>query len=139
VTEANTVKDTLTFYDGSTTLGAAPTLGDATTVRDIDRYTDGSPIYVDATASGYDDYGRETRRSVPAVVAGTPTTATTTTTYTPAAGGQPTSVKVTPPMGDAWASTTTYDPARGLPLQTVDANGKATDQIYDPLGRLAAV
>ena len=41
----------------------------------------------------------------------------TTTAYTPATGALPTQTVVTNPMG--WTTTTTLDPARGLPLKTV--------------------
>ena len=62
---------------------------------------------------------------------------TTTTAYTPATGAEPTSETVTDPMG--LVTTTTYDPARDLPLTVTNPAGWVTTETYDALGRLTAV
>ena len=79
--------------------------------------------------STYDEYGR-------VVTAADADNRTTTTAYTPATGAEPTSVQVADPMG--LVTTTTYDPARNLPLTVTDPDGDATTTTYDALGRKTA-
>ena len=62
---------------------------------------------------------------------------TTTTSYTPATGAEPTAETVTDPMG--LATTTTYDPARDLTLTVTNPAGWVTAETYDALGRVTAV
>jgi YD repeat-containing protein len=85
--------------------------------------------YVTSATSTYDQYGR--------VLTGTDAdNRTTNTAYTPAAGAEPVSVQVTDPAG--LATTTTYDPARDLPLTVTDPAGYRTTKAYDALGSLTA-
>ncbi|TVT11304.1 RHS repeat-associated core domain-containing protein [Amycolatopsis bartoniae] len=124
------VSDALSFYDGSTTLGAAPSIGDATMTQQADSYNAGAPHYATMAVTTVDQYGR-------------PLTATdadnrkTSTTYTPATGAQPTAQSVTDPL--THVSSTTLDPLRGLTLATTDTGGFVTTQQYDALGRVTAV
>ena len=67
----------------------------------------------------------------------TGTNRTTSTAYTPAAGGPVTSMAITNPMG--WTVTDTYDPARHSLLKQVDQNGDTTEATYDGLGRTSQV
>jgi YD repeat-containing protein len=79
--------------------------------------------------SAYDEYGR-------VLTATDADSRTTITAYTPATGAEPTSVQVTDPMG--LITTTTYDPARDLPLTVTDPDGDVTTTTYDALGRETA-
>ncbi|HTJ66088.1 MAG TPA: RHS repeat-associated core domain-containing protein [Actinospica sp.] len=127
---ANAVSDTLTYYDGSTTLGAAPTIGDATEVQKAASYTGSTPNYVTTQTTAYDEYGRKTSST-------DADSHTTTTAYTPATGAEPTSIKVTDPM--SLATTTAYDPLRELATTVTDPAGYVTTEQYDALGDLTAV
>jgi RHS repeat-associated protein len=94
--------------------------------------TDLAGIYTDTltwettSTSTYDEYGR-------VLTATDADNRTTTTAYAPATGAEPTSVQVTDPMG--LVTTTTYDPARDLPLTVTDPAGDVTTTAYDALGR----
>lgn len=129
-TQAELISDTRNFYDGSTTLGAAPSKGDVTLTQDATSYNGSSPVFTTQSTSSYDEYGRVTSATD---ADGHPTT----TSYTPATGAEPTSQTVTDPM--ALATTTTYDPARDLTLTTKDPAGLVTTEAYDALGRLTSV
>src|SRR5206468_7539391 len=59
------------------------------------------------------------------------------TTYTPAAGAEPTAAKVKDTLG--LVTTTTYDPLRAIALTTSDPASYVTTKQYDALGRLTAV
>jgi RHS repeat-associated protein len=76
--------------------------------------------------STYDEYGR-------VLTSADGDNRTTTTTYMPATGAEPASVAVMDPMG--LTSTTTYDPARDLPLTVTEPAGYVTTDQYDALGR----
>ena len=124
---ADLISDERHYYDGATSLTAAPTHGDITRLDEQD--ADGTG-YLTTAKHTYDVHGREL----------TDTDAlghTTTTAYTPATHAAPTSSTVTNALGQT--TTTTFDPARGLPTATVDANGKRADEVYDGLGRLLQV
>ncbi|WP_148086541.1 RHS repeat-associated core domain-containing protein [Micromonospora sp. HM5-17] len=127
---ADVVSDELTFYDGSTTLGAAPTRGDVTMTQEVASYTGNTPTYVLVERSVYDEYGRELE-SYDALGR------RTTMAYTPASGGPVTAVTMTNPLGHV--DTTTLEPAWGEPVMLTDANGRRTEMTYDPLGRVTAV
>jgi RHS repeat-associated protein len=127
---ANAVSDTQTFYDGSTTLGAAPTSGDVTMVRKAVSYTGSTPNLITTNEYTVDEYGRVTSAT-------DGDGRLTTTAYTPATGAEPTSVAVTDPM--KYTTTTTYDPLRGLPLMVTDPAGYVTTEQYNALGQLTAV
>ena len=124
------VSDTRTYYDGATSLTAAPTRGLATKTEELDQWSDGKPVYVTTTRTGYDVHGRQTSAT-------DALDRVTTTAYTPASGGPVTATAVKDPMG--FVTTKTLDPARGVVTAEVDANGRRTDLTYDPLGRLTGV
>jgi RHS repeat-associated protein len=134
------VSDVQTFYDGSTTLGAVPTVGNATKAQLATSYNGSTPSFTVESTATFDQYGRKL----------TSTDAdgrTTTTAYTPATGAEPTSVQVSTPTTQngttatttAMSTTTTYDPARDLPLTVTDPASYVTTETYDALGRLTAV
>jgi RHS repeat-associated protein len=124
------VSDVRTYYDGSTTLGAAPSRGDPTKVEEVADYTGGQPSYVQQARAVYDGYGRVTE-------AYDAKDHKTTTAYTPASGGHVTEVDTTNPLGHV--TKTFMEPAWGAPVAQEDANTKRTDLEYDPLGRMAKV
>jgi RHS repeat-associated protein len=135
------ISDSQSFYDGSTTLGAAPTAGNLTETKLATSYSGTTPAYTVESQKTYDSYGR--------VLTSTDADGrTTTTAYSPAAAGEePTLVTVDAPttQNGTTATTvelvtkTTYDPARGLPLTSTTPAGYVTTETYDPLGRLTAV
>jgi RHS repeat-associated protein len=129
-TQAELVSDTQTYYDGSTTLGAAPSAGNVTTTKKATSFNGTAEVFTTQSATTYDEYGR--------VLTSTDADGnTTTTSYTPATGAEPTTETVTDPMG--LVTTTTYDPARDLPLTTTNPAALVTTETYDALGRLTAV
>jgi RHS repeat-associated protein len=128
---ADAVSDTLTFYDGATSLASdIPSKGDVTETQKATSYNGTSPVYTTQSTATYDEYGR--------VLTSTDAdNRTTTTAYTPATGAEPTSVTVTDPAD--LVTTTLYDPARDLPTQVTSPAGYVTSETYDGLGRLTAV
>ncbi|MGX2993299.1 polymorphic toxin-type HINT domain-containing protein [Streptomyces sp. JNUCC 64] len=113
-----------TSYDGLA-YGATPTKGRPTTVSEING--EGTDHSVTSTFT-YDPLGRPRKVTKPLL-------GTVETQYTPGdTGGPVTSIKTVNAKGHT--STTTYDPARSLPLTTTDANGRTTRTEYDALGRL---
>ena len=124
------VSDTRMFYDGSTTFGAAPTIGVVTMTQSAASYSGSTPSFVTMSSGTVDEYGR-------ALTATDADNRTTKTAYTPATGAQPTSVTVTNPV-TTLATTTTFDPLRELALQVTDAAGYVTRHQYDALGRVTA-
>jgi RHS repeat-associated protein len=128
-TASNTVSDTRTFYDSSSSLGALSGSGDPTQIDAVDSYSSsGSPAYVRQSTTALDVYGRVTTSTD---ADGHPTT----TTYS-APGASPDTVTERNPMG--WTSSTTFDPGRNLPISATDVNGELTTRTYDGLGRLTA-
>jgi RHS repeat-associated protein len=130
------VSDTRYYYDGSTTLGAEPTKGTVTETTEATSYSGSSEVFTVEDQKSYDEYGRVT----------SDTNAdgdTTTSSYSPATGAEPTTVTVTSPATanapDGLVTTTTYDPLRDLPLTVTDPAGAVTTNTYDALGRLTAV
>jgi RHS repeat-associated protein len=124
---ADLVSDERHYYDGATSLTAAPTRGDVTRLEEQDAAGTG---FLTTARHTYDIHGREL----------TDTDAlnhTTTTAYTPATQLAPTSATSTDALGQT--TTTTLDPARGTTTATVDPNGKRVDEVYDGLGRLLQV
>ncbi|MFF6993715.1 polymorphic toxin-type HINT domain-containing protein [Streptomyces sp. NPDC008313] len=129
------ISDDLTLYDGTSTVGAAPTKGNQTTTRQLASHDGTTATYRTTAVTTYDDYGR------PLVVKdasnySSPTAYTSSTTYTET-NGLATRSTVTNPLG--WTTSTEYAPERGLPTAKVDQNGKRTELAYDALGRLASV
>ena len=127
---ADAVSDDLTYYDGSTTLGAAPTRGDETLSKELASYSGTTPVYTQEGRTVYDTYGRpietydQLDRKSSAI-------------YTPASGAAVTDITVTNPAG--YVTTTTVEPAFGESVAEVDQNGRRTDTTRDPLGRITAV
>ncbi|MDH6130801.1 RHS repeat-associated protein [Kitasatospora sp. MAA4] len=129
---SNTVSDTRTLFDGQP-FGQAGAVADATGTQTISSYDgSGNAQYTTLTTTTFDSYGRTvTTAGADGVVS--------RTDPQPATGAIPTQVKLTGPMGASWATTATFDPGRGLPLVSTDANGRATTRQYDGLGRVTAV
>ncbi|MBR7828697.1 hypothetical protein KDK95_20480 [Actinospica sp. MGRD01-02] len=127
---ADAMSDKLTFYDGSTTLGAAPSAGNPTMTQAATSYTGSTPTYTTMSRTAYDEYGRVTSST-------DADGNVTTTAYTPATGAEQTSTKVTDPMG--LVTTTNFDPLRDLTTQTTNPAGYVTTEQYDALGRQTAV
>jgi RHS repeat-associated protein len=128
---ADAVSDTISLYDGATSLSAdTPTEGNLTETELAASYTGTTPDYIMQSKDTHDTYGR--------VLTSTDADGrTTTTAYSPATGAEPTQDTVTDPKG--LVTTTTYDPARDLPLVTTNPAAEATTEQYDALGRLTAV
>ena len=120
--------DTKTYYDGQGH-GATPTKGDVTKTETLKSYTNGTAVYLTETSTEYDTYGRVTKL--------TDLKGTSTTAYTPAAGGPVTQTTTTNPVG--WVTTTVQQPAWGVPLSIVDQNQQKSFLEYDGLGRTTAV
>ncbi|MEU6264662.1 polymorphic toxin-type HINT domain-containing protein [Saccharopolyspora shandongensis] len=123
------VSDQRTSYDGHA-FGAAPTVGDATRVEELENYTADGPVYTTVARSTYDAHGR-------VLSVADALDRTTTTSYTPQFGSPTTSIVVTNPAGHA--TTTTFEPAFGQPVKQVAPNQRTTEITYDPLGRRGEV
>lgn len=104
--------------------GTTPTKGMATSTAEIDGT---GTSYSVVTGMTYDDLGR-------ALTVTKPGAGTARTEYTPKEGGPVTSTKTF--NAKDHATTTTFDPGRGLPLTSSDPNGRVTRNEYDALGRL---
>ena len=127
-TQAQIVAETRTSYDSKTD-GSAPTVGDTTQTQKLQSNA-GPASNWSTTSQTVDAYGRTL----------TSTNAdnfTTHTTYTPAAGAEPTAVTVTDPLSHT--ASTTLDPLRDLTLTSTDSAGFVTAEQYDALGQLTAV
>jgi RHS repeat-associated protein len=129
------ISDTRYYYDGSTTLGAAPGDSNVTETTEATSYSGSSEVFTVESNKAYDEYGR--------VTSSTDADGNTTTTgYSPATGAEPSTVTSTsPPTPNAPAglvTTTTYDSLRDLPVKVVDPAGGTTSETYDALGRLTA-
>ncbi|MFJ2175322.1 RHS repeat-associated core domain-containing protein [Streptomyces sp. NPDC087851] len=120
------ISENRSFYDDSTTLGAAPTRGNTT--REDENNAEGTGFFTASTAT-YDLYGRplKTTDSQGRVM---------TTAFTPTTGMAAKTV-VTNPLGHTL--TTEFDLARGVPVAETDTNDKRTEIAYDGLGRVTAV
>ncbi|MFJ4680308.1 RHS repeat-associated core domain-containing protein [Kitasatospora sp. NPDC088783] len=127
---ADLVSDTLTFYDSSAVLAAAPSAGDATKRQEVSSYSGSTPVCTTTQSRAVDQYGRPTD-----VYDGL--NHRTHTDYVPAVGAVPTSIAVTDPLNHV--STVVLDPLRGLVLRATDAAGYVTSSQYDALGRVTAV
>jgi RHS repeat-associated protein len=124
------LSDTRYYYDGNTTLGAAPTRGEVSRIDELSGWVSGAPTFVTTVQARQDVHGREIEVTD---VKG----AKTTITYTPATGGPATQVDVTNALGHR--SRTTFEPAWGEKTSILDANDRKTELRYDPLGRLTKV
>ncbi|MFI7408879.1 polymorphic toxin-type HINT domain-containing protein [Streptomyces sp. NPDC049627] len=129
------ISDELTYYDGATVLGTAPTKGDVTTTKRLSAHDGTTATYQTTAVTTYDSYGR------PLVVkdaetASSSTAYTSSTTYTDTYG-LATKSTVTNRLG--WTMSTEYAPQWGVPSAKVEQNGRRTDLAYDGLGRLVSV
>ncbi|MGW0934941.1 polymorphic toxin-type HINT domain-containing protein [Streptomyces sp. NPDC002666] len=122
--------DDLTFYDSSTTLGAAPTKGEPTLVKRLASHNGTTATYQEVSTATFDTYGR------PLVVTDAAKTPTTTA-YKQNAYGLAVSKTETNTLG--WSSVTEYAPEWGTLSSQTDMNGKRTDLEYDGLGRVVSV
>lgn len=118
-----------TYYD-SKALGEAPAAGKAvvTKTEQLASYApDLTPVWDTIAESTYDAYGR-------VLTVKGQDQQTVTTTYTPAAGAQPTTV--TTKNAKQHTTTATFDGIRGLTLTATDTNNRTATSEYDALGRL---
>ncbi|MEU6402196.1 polymorphic toxin-type HINT domain-containing protein [Streptomyces sp. NPDC046985] len=136
---AQVVFATRTFYDdktlattwpqpGSPTFPqtTAPTKGDASVTQTASDYSGGAFAWQTGKAQVFDSRGR-------IIAAYDANGNKTATAYTDDAYGSTTGTTVTNPLNQA--TSTTLDPARGLPRTTTDANGVVTTVQYDTVGR----
>ncbi len=129
LTAADIVSDVRTYYDGSTTLGAAPMAGSPTQVSRATANSGGTLTFVTQDTATYDSSGRT-------VTSADGLGNTTTTAYTPADGGPLTQIQTTNQLGQTLAQV--LDPGRGSLLSLTDAAGYLTTAKYDPLGRITS-
>jgi RHS repeat-associated protein len=146
------ISDTRTFYDDPTLAQtwpqpasptwpqAAPGNSDASVVQRATGYSGGAFTYQTQSAAVYNNYGQVTASydgdGGYHLVSGTATYSPTTISYTDT-DGSTTGETETNPLGQA--TTTTFDPERGLPITVTDPNGVTTTFRYDELGRLTSV
>jgi RHS repeat-associated protein len=139
---ADVISDSRTFYDDPPVLSggvavpsnatwpqAAPANANQSVVQQANGYTNSAFTYQTTSATVYDSYGRP-------VTSYDGNGNATTTAYT-MTNGVTTGQTVTNALGQA--TTTTYDPLRGLPLTVTDPNGITTTMEYDGLGRIIDV
>jgi RHS repeat-associated protein len=129
---ADAISDTRTSYDGGTP-GSPPTRGDPTTTEVVKAYTGATPTWLTTATTTFDPLGRVSSVTDPRVAPAR----TTSTAYTPAAGGPLTQTVVTNPLG--WTTTTGLLPAWGVESFLIDQNAHRTDASYDALGRRTQV
>jgi RHS repeat-associated protein len=130
--DAHTLADTRTWYDKAAT-GKITGPGDATSTQTAKDVSGATVTWTAAATKTYDTYGRVTGTS-------DPLGRTSSTSY----GSTATLQKYLPVStvtknAATWATTTTFDPGRQLPLTTTDPNGRLTTETYDGLGRLTNV
>jgi RHS repeat-associated protein len=124
----------LTYYDGSSTLGAVTT-GNPTRQDVATANNNGSLTVATISTSTYDASGRVLSTTDYETSGGKGNT--NSIAYTPADGGNLTTTVTT--NAKAQTSSVTVDPGRGTTTESVDVAGHVTDATYDPLGRLTAV
>lgn len=117
------------YYDGSTSVTAAPAKGLMTRADALESWVDGAQ-YKTIGTSTFDDLGRQ-------LTATDALGNKTTTALTPSGGGPVTSTVTTNALGHA--TTTKLSPAWGTATETVDPNARRTVASYDPFGRRTAV
>ncbi|MEU3657941.1 RHS repeat-associated core domain-containing protein [Streptomyces sp. NPDC032161] len=118
------ISEKRTYFDSSTTFGAAPTKGDVTRVDEQNAAGTG---FVTVETNKTDQHGRtvETTDAVGEK---------TVTAFTPAARYVPTTTTTTNALGHVMTVET--EPGRGEETAKIDANGKRTDAVRDGLGRV---
>ncbi|MFF6975031.1 MULTISPECIES: RHS repeat-associated core domain-containing protein [Streptomyces] len=120
------ISDVRTYYDGSTTLGAAPSKAQPTKVEELSEWAAGGGTYTTVSRHAYDAHGRETEEWD---ALGN----RDETVYTPATGGPVTEVRTTNALGHV--STEARHPLLGVPTVTTSPDGLRTSLAYDALGR----
>ncbi|AXI73647.1 RHS repeat protein [Streptomyces cavourensis] len=118
------ISEKRTYFDGSTSLGAAPTKGDVTRVDEQNAAGTG---FVTVETNRTDQHGRTVETTDAAGEK-------TLTAFTPATRYATTKTVTTNALGHAMTVET--EPGRGEELAKVDANGKRTDAVRDGLGRV---
>ena len=139
-TAANTIADTRTFYDGTTSPNTVPAggVGNVTKTEVLGPWSGSTETWTIASSApsgstGFDVYGRQ--------LSSTDARGDTVTdAYTsPKPGTLPDQTSVTNVTAGNWTTTTALDQLRQLPISLVDQNGNSTTESYDPLGRLTHV
>ncbi len=126
LTEDDVISDTYTSYD-QLGRGVAPAKGATSLVEELNAWPN---TYLVTARATHDSHGRvkdswDVRGNK------------STTTYTPESGGPVTSVTTVNHL--SWKTTTTLEPAWGVPTSVKDQNDKVTSVAYDGLGRTRAV
>jgi len=134
-----TISDVRTSYD-NLAWGAAPTLGDATTVQKATSFSGTTATWLTTATNTYDAIGR-LAKTVDALVR---TTKTDYVPVAPVAGGTfsgnvgpSTQVTTTDPM--TFATVDAISPAWGVLTSVRDVNTHVTTTAYDALGRMIGV
>ncbi|GAA1400817.1 RHS repeat-associated core domain-containing protein [Oerskovia paurometabola] len=131
------VNDERMLYDGAA-YGVAPTKGRVTATQQVKSFSGATPEYLTTMTSTFDALGR-------AITQTDALGRTTSMAYTPAGAGPVTKVVTTTPDPDGAGALTPLvtsmdlDPAWGVPVKSVDPNGKVTTATYDAFGRLTNV
>ncbi|MFC3896414.1 RHS repeat-associated core domain-containing protein [Lentzea rhizosphaerae] len=125
-TDDNTISDTVSAYDGKS-FGEAPTKGLVTTASRWNGERTSPRAYQAVTTTEYDIYGRVKKTTDPGL-------GEINTVSEPAFGFPVRKVTTTNAKGHV--SVVEYDPALGLPVAQIGANGERIDAKYDALGRL---
>ncbi|MFJ7217503.1 RHS repeat-associated core domain-containing protein [Amycolatopsis sp. NPDC098790] len=132
---ADALGDSRISYDGKAP-GEAPVAGNPTRTEVAAARPATGPEYVTTATTAYDKHGRPTETT-------DPLGAVTKVAFTPALGGPVTrTTTTTPPVPAVPAglvTTSTLDPASGLPTKVVDPNNRTTETTYDALGRKTEV
>ncbi|MGH3169818.1 MAG: hypothetical protein ACRDN0_28555, partial [Trebonia sp.] len=129
LTASDIVSDTRTYFDGSTSLTAAPTAGNATEETKAVTNDSGTLAFATQWTKAYDALGRVTDSTDGRGDA-------TATAYTPAGNMPLAGTQTTNALSQVSAQT--FDPGWGSVLTSTDAAGYETSYSYDPLGRVAA-
>ncbi len=133
---ADAISATRHYYDASSTLGAAPTVGNGTRVDVVKGYTSttaASAQWQTTLTSTFDSLGRTLTSTDPRLSPAR----TSTAAYLPTGAGLSTQVTTTNPLG--WSTVTVLDPRWGVPTKVTDQNNHVTEATYDPFGRRSQV
>ncbi|MFC4046774.1 ricin-type beta-trefoil lectin domain protein [Dactylosporangium siamense] len=129
-TDAHFLAGTQTLYDGSSTLGAAPTFGLPSQVNALTSVTGTTKTWTKQSRTTYDPYGRiqDTFDALERKMMAR---------YTPSSGGPVTATTVTNALSQS--TVTTVEPGHGVPTSVLDANNQTATALPDALGRLTKV
>ncbi|MEV4536593.1 RHS repeat-associated core domain-containing protein [Asanoa sp. NPDC049518] len=124
------ISDVRNYYDGASSVDAAPTLGSVTKTERLKDWTaGGGTVWQTASQSTYDKHGRaETSTDVRGN--------TTRNAYTPSVGGPVTRITTTGPAPYNWVTVADTNPYWGSTKRATDQNGQITDISHDALGRV---